>query len=63
MTYEELLNRAIEVLNLDITNIDDYRPACNITVKQINGFIPNAIVIWLKTGETLVYIDKQEEEV
>lgn len=45
MTYEELLNRAIEVLNLDITNIDDYRPACNITVKQINGFIPNAIVI------------------
>lgn len=63
MTYEELLDKAIEVLNLDITNIDDYRPACQITVKQLNSFIPNAIVIWFKTGETIIYIDKQEEDV
>ena len=58
MTYAELYKKAIATLNLNQSDIEDYRPACELFVEQLNGTIPNAIIIWLKTGEKIIFVDE-----
>ena len=60
MTYEELYDKAVKTLNLDKDIIDDWRPASPLFIKQLVYQIPNAIIIWLKTGEQIVFIDRSE---
>jgi hypothetical protein len=57
MTYSELYKRAIKKLNLKQEDIEDYRPAAELYIDQITGTIPDAIIIWLKSGEQIVYIE------
>ena len=41
--------------------VDDYRPAdLSLVLKEVNCTIPNAIIVWLKNGEKLVYVSKEE---
>lgn len=61
MTYGELYDKAIKTLNLDESIVNDYRPASQLFVDQIMCQIPNAIIIWLNTGEKIIFIDKNEE--
>ena len=61
MTYEELYNKAIKTLNLDKDIVDDYRPASPLFIEQLIYQIPNAIIIWLKTGDQIVFIDRGEQ--
>lgn len=60
MTYEELYNKAVEMLNLDENMISDYRPASPLFISQLQYQIPNSIIIWLNTGEQIIFIDKGE---
>lgn len=60
MTYEELYNKAIKTLNLDENKIEDWRPASQLFIEQIHRQIPNAIIIWLKDGNQVIFIDKSE---
>ena len=57
MTYSELYERAIKKLNLKQEDIEDYRPAAELYIEQVTGTIPDAIIIWLKSGEQIVYIE------
>ena len=57
MTYSELYERAIIKLNLKQEDIEDYRPAAELYIDQVTGTIPDAIIIWLKSGEQIVYIE------
>lgn len=61
MTYEELYNKALCKLCLETSEVEDYRPACEMHIPEIKGGIPNAIIIWLKTGEKIVFIDKERQ--
>lgn len=60
MTYGELYNKAIKTLNLDEDIISDYRPASPLFLCHLQHQIPNAIIIWLNTGEQIIFIDKGE---
>lgn len=43
--------------------VDDYRPAdLSLIFKEVNCTIPNAIIVWLKTGEKLIYVSNEEGE-
>lgn len=39
----------------------DYRPAVEMYIPQLKESIPNAIVIWLNDGSTIIYIAESEE--
>ena len=58
MTYDKLYNKALCTLCLTPSEVEDYRPACGMHIPEITGTIPNAIIIWLKTGERVVFIDR-----
>jgi hypothetical protein len=45
-----------------LAEVLDYRPAVEMHVPQIKGSIPNAIVVWLNDGATVIYIAESEEE-
>lgn len=60
MTYSEIYEKALNTLNLNQTDIEDYRPACEL--EQIKCAIPGAIIIWLKTGDKVIFIDKIGKE-
>ena len=58
MTYGELFDKAIKTLNLDKDIIEDYRPASPMFIDQLSSQIPSAIIIWLKTGDQIIFIDR-----
>lgn len=59
MTYGEIFERAASIIGRE--NVDDYRPA--VYEGRMNGMfdfphntcVPNAIMIWLKNGDRIVY--------
>ena len=59
MTYEEIYEKAISIIGRE--NVSDYRPA--MYEGRLNGMfdfpkptsVPNAIMIWLKNGDRIVY--------
>ena len=61
-TFKDLYDIALCKLGLPPDAIDDYRPVCEIYVEQLKEPIPNAIMLWLKTGEQIIFIDKAEQE-
>ena len=61
--FKDLYDTALYKLCLTPHEVDDYRPACETFIKQLKEPIPNAIIIWLKTGEQIIFIDKAESEV
>jgi hypothetical protein len=57
MTYGEVYKSFKEETGIDGTLISDYRPCCKLH-EMPN--IPNAIIVWLKSGHKIVYIMKNE---
>ena len=65
MTYGEIYERAVGLIGLD--NVSDYRPA--VYEGRLNGMfdfpravdVPNAIMIWLKNGDRIVYRAVEKE--
>lgn len=55
MTNGEIYNKFIQETGIRASSIEDYRPCC-----EFFGVpdIPNAILIWLKIGEQIIYIHK-----
>lgn len=41
--------------------VDDYRPAFPLYLPRLVKPIPNAIIVWLKDGSKMVYIEESEE--
>lgn len=60
MTYAELFSKAVKTLNLNESKISDYRPASPMFLSRLRNEIPDAIIIWLKTGEQIIFIDRSE---
>lgn len=56
-TYEDIYKSALEKLKLSQDDIEDYRPASEAYNPRLLGTIPGAIIIWLKSGEQIIYID------
>ena len=56
-TYEDIYKSALEKLKLSQDDIEDYRPASESYNPRLLGTIPGAIIIWLKSGEQIIYID------
>lgn len=57
MTYEEIYNSFFEKTNIDRSLIEDYRPCCEMyDVPNIS----NAILIWLRSGEKIIFIAKEK---
>lgn len=56
-TYEDIYKSALEKLKLSEDDIEDYRPASEAYNPRLLGTIPGAIIIWLKSGEQIIYID------
>lgn len=53
MTYGEIYNQFFKKTNIDCSLIEDYRPCCELfDVPSIK----NAIVIWLRGGEKIIFI-------
>ena len=67
MTYGEIFERAVSIIGRE--NVNDYRPA--VYEGRLNGMfdfpyntdIPNAIMIWLKNGDRIVYRAVEPKEV
>ncbi len=57
MTYKEIYNSFFEKTNIDHSLIVDYRP-CREMYDVPN--ISNAIVIWLHSGEKIIFIAKEK---
>ena len=60
MTYNELCYHAIKTLSIDNQLFEDFRPASPLFVPELKEQIPNAIIIWLKSGQKIIYIEKGE---
>lgn len=66
MTYHEIFERAVSVIGRE--NVSDYRPA--VYEGRLNGMfnfpqacsVPNAIMIWLKNGDRIVYRVVEKED-
>lgn len=53
--YKEFLNKFPNY------EVEDYRPAdLSLVFKEVNCTIPDAIIVWLKNGEKLIYVSKEE---
>lgn len=62
MTYGELYEKALCKLCLEHSEVEDYRPCSEMFISELSRQIPNAIIIWLKTGEKVIFIDNEEVE-
>lgn len=60
MTYGEIYNEALWRLCLDHEEVEDYRPASKLFIPELERDIPNAIIIWLKDGSKVIYIERSE---
>lgn len=60
MTYEELYKKALRRLRIKDSDVQDYRPVCKLYIPEITKTMPNAIIIWFKTGEKIIFIDKKK---
>ena len=58
MTYGEIYNKALCKLCLTYDEVADYRPASKLHIPELERDIPNAIIIWLKDGSKLIYVEK-----
>lgn len=62
MTYEDVYNKAKKVIGEE--NIYDYRPAIfsaeqDTFLDGVNAYVPNTIMIWLKSGDCIWYRAKE----
>ena len=58
MTYEELFNTAMCEMAIPMNEVVKYKPASPIFIPELKYTIQNAIVIWLESGSTIIYIGK-----
>lgn len=62
MTYGELYNYALNELGITENDVADYRPAAKLFIPELEAEqIENAIIIWLKSGDRIVYMKKYTE--
>lgn len=57
MTYGEIYDKALNKLHLECEEVEDYRPACKMHIPELEIALPNAIIIWLKDGSKVIYIE------
>lgn len=60
MTYGDIYNEFCE--KFPDAEVEDYRPAWKFYIPQLVRGIPNAIIIWLKDGSKVIYIEESEGE-
>lgn len=58
MTYEEVYKLFYEKTNISPSLVSDYRPCCEMF--GVSN-IANAIVVWLESGEKIIFIAEQNE--
>lgn len=59
MTYEDIYDEFCK--KFPNIKIEDYRPAVEMYIPQLQKGIPNAIVVWLKDGSKVIYIAEKSE--
>ena len=56
-TWRYIYDEFLEVTKMDLEVISDFRPC---EPPYYNVLIPMAIIVWLKSGSSLIYISKGE---
>lgn len=54
MTYNDIYNEFCK--KFPNAEIEDYRPAAQMYLPQLQQGISNAIIVWLKDGSKVIYI-------
>lgn len=62
MTYGELYQKAINRLSIPEEAINDWRPAGTLFIPELKEDMTNAIIIWLKSGESVIFIDDVDQK-
>ena len=57
-TWRYIYDEFLEVTKMDLEVISDFRPC---EPPYYNVLIPMAIIVWLKSGSSLIYISKKRE--
>lgn len=57
-TYEDIYNEFCG--KFPHAGAEDYRPAVEMYVPQLSKGIPNAIIVWLKDGTKVIYIEESD---
>lgn len=61
-TYNNLYEKALRELNLNVNEIDDYRPADPLYIPELKQLILAGIIIWMKNGTKIIYIDSDYDQ-
>lgn len=56
MTINDIYQEAIKELHLKYEEVEDFRPASPLYITELSKQIPAGIIIWLKSGNKLIYI-------
>ena len=59
-TYEDIYNEFLA--KFPDSKAKDYRPADPMFISELYQAIPNAIIVWLTNGSSVIYIAKSEDE-
>lgn len=57
ITYGEIYNQFLKDTKINKYEIEDYRPTDSLFGVP---YIPNAILVWLKSGNKIIYIYSEE---
>lgn len=58
-TYGDIYNEFLA--KFPNSKVKDYRPADPMFICELYQAIPNAIIVWLKDGTSIIYIAKSED--
>ena len=56
MTFNDIYEEAVKELHLKYEEVEDFRPASPLYVTELNKQIPAGIIIWLKSGNKVIYV-------
>lgn len=57
--YSDIYRQALCELHLTGNDVEDYRPADPLFIPELKQPIPGAIILWLKSGEKIIYFDNK----
>ena len=60
MTYGDIYDAALYRLHLEPSEVSGYRLAAHMYIDQIKEIIPNGIIIWLKSGKSIIFVEKEK---
>ena len=56
MTFNDIYEEAVKELHLKYEEIENFRPASPLHITELNKQIPAGIIIWLKSGNKVIYV-------